>query len=131
MPAMGVKTKICGISTPEAVTAALDGGAGWLGFMFFARSPRNVAPDLAARLVQPVRGQARIVAVMVDPDDAEVDRVAQVLKPDLVQLHGAETPALIRSAQAATIPNSRRRSASAVKTWSHRAKYSSCSRPAN
>jgi len=94
---MGVKTKICGISTPEAVTAALDGGAGWLGFMFFAKSPRNLAPDAAARLAQPVRGQAKIVAVLVDPDDAEVDRVAQVLKPDLIQLHGAETPARARA----------------------------------
>ena len=97
MPAMGVKTKICGISTPEAVTAALSGGAGWLGFMFFARSPRNLAPDAAARLAQPVRGQAKIVAVLVDPDDGEVDRVAQVLKPDLIQLHGAETPARARA----------------------------------
>jgi phosphoribosylanthranilate isomerase len=97
MPAMAVKTKICGISTPEAVTAALDGGAGWLGFMFFAKSPRNLAPDAAARLAQPVRGQARIVAVLVDPDDGEVDRVAQVLKPDLIQLHGAETPARARA----------------------------------
>ena len=94
---MGVKTKICGISTPEAVSAAADGGAGWLGFMFFARSPRNLAPDAAARLAQPVRGQAKIVAVLVDPDDAEVDRVAQVLKPDLIQLHGAETPARARA----------------------------------
>ena len=94
---MGVKTKICGISTPEAVTAALSGGAGWLGFMFFARSPRNLAPDAAARLAQPVRGQAKIVAVLVDPDDGEVDRVAQVLKPDLIQLHGAETPARARA----------------------------------
>jgi phosphoribosylanthranilate isomerase len=97
MPAMGVKTKICGISTPEAVTAALDGGAGWLGFMFFAKSPRNLAPDAAARLAQPVRGQAKIVAVLVDPDDGEVDRVAQLLKPDLIQLHGAETPARARA----------------------------------
>ena len=90
---MGVQAKICGISTPEAVSAALDGGATWLGFMFFAKSPRNLAPDAAARLAQPVRGQAKIVAVLVDPDDGEVDRVAQVLQPDLIQLHGAETPA--------------------------------------
>ncbi|MGZ6039860.1 MAG: phosphoribosylanthranilate isomerase, partial [Phenylobacterium sp.] len=90
---MGVKAKICGISTPEAVSAALEGGAAFLGFMFFEKSPRNIAPDVAARLVQPVRGAARIVAVAVDPDDAEVDRIAAVLKPDLIQLHGAETPA--------------------------------------
>ena len=94
---MGVKAKICGISTPEAVQAALDGAAGWLGFMFFDRSPRNIAPDAAWRLVQGVRGgPAKIVAVMVDPSDAEVDRVAQGLRPDLIQLHGAEAPARAR-----------------------------------
>ncbi|MGH6911407.1 MAG: phosphoribosylanthranilate isomerase, partial [Phenylobacterium sp.] len=71
---MGVKTKICGVSTPEAVAAALDGGAGWLGFVFFAKSPRNLEPDAAWRLAQGVRGgPAKIVALMVDPDDAAVD----------------------------------------------------------
>ena len=94
---MGVQTKICGITTPEAVTAALDGGAAFLGFMFFAMSPRAIAPDAAWRLAQPVRGQAKIVAVMVDPDDAAVDQVAQGLQPDLIQLHGKETPARARA----------------------------------
>jgi phosphoribosylanthranilate isomerase len=90
---MGVQTKICGIRTPEAVTAALEGGAAFLGFMFFEKSPRNVAPDAAWRLAQPARGKARVVAVLVDPSDAEADRIAQILKPDLIQLHGQETPA--------------------------------------
>jgi phosphoribosylanthranilate isomerase len=94
---MGVQTKICGISTPEAVAAALDGGAAFLGFMFFDKSPRNVAPDAAWRLAQPVRGKAKVVAVVVDPGDAEVDRIAQILQPDFIQLHGAETPARARA----------------------------------
>jgi phosphoribosylanthranilate isomerase len=93
---MGVQAKICGIGTPEAVTAALDGGAAFLGFMFFEKSPRNVAPEAAWRLAQPARGRARIVAVLVDPSDAEADRIAQALKPDLIQLHGRETPARAR-----------------------------------
>jgi phosphoribosylanthranilate isomerase len=84
--------KICGLSTPEAVRAALDGRAAFVGFMFFDRSPRNIAPDLAARLAAPARGRAKVVAVTVDPDDASLDRIAAVLKPDLIQLHGAETP---------------------------------------
>ena len=95
--AMGVQAKICGISTPEAVTAALEGGAAFLGFMFFEKSPRNVAPDAAWRLAQPVRGKAKVVAVLVDPSDAEVDRIAGILKPDLIQLHGAETPSRARA----------------------------------
>ncbi|WP_372781760.1 phosphoribosylanthranilate isomerase [Phenylobacterium sp.] len=94
---MGVQAKICGISTAEAVTAALDGGAAFLGFMFFDKSPRNIAPDAAWRLAQPVRGKAKVVAVLVDPSDAEVDRIAQVLQPDFIQLHGAETPARARA----------------------------------
>jgi phosphoribosylanthranilate isomerase len=93
---MGVQAKICGISTPEAVTAALEGGAAFLGFMFFEKSPRNIAPDAAWRLAQPVRGKVKVVAVLVDPSDAEADRIAQVLQPDLIQLHGKETPARAR-----------------------------------
>jgi phosphoribosylanthranilate isomerase len=94
---MGVQAKICGISTPEAVTAALEGGAAFLGFVFFEKSPRNVAPDVAARLTQPVRGAAKVVALLVDPSDVEVDRIAQALQPDFIQLHGAETPARARA----------------------------------
>jgi phosphoribosylanthranilate isomerase len=94
---MGVQTKICGISTPEAATAALEGGAAFLGFMFFDKSPRNVAPETAWRLAQPVRGKAKVVAVLVDPSDAEADRIAEILKPDLIQLHGKETPARARA----------------------------------
>src|SRR3954462_10854912 len=90
---MGVQSKICGISTPEAVNAALKGGAAYLGFMFFPATPRNIEPEAAWRLAQPVRGKAKVVAVLVDPSDAEADRIAQILKPDLIQLHGKETPA--------------------------------------
>ena len=97
---MGVQAKICGVTSAEAVQAALAGGSAYLGFNFFPRSPRYLAPEAAARLAEPVRGKARIVAVMVDPSDAEVDTVAQTLRPDLVQLHGAETPARARAVAA-------------------------------
>ena len=91
-----IPSKICGLSTPEAVRAAVEGGAGFLGFMIFPPSPRNVAPDAAARLVRGVRGRAKVVAVMVDPDDGQVDDVAAALQPDLIQLHGKETPNRVR-----------------------------------
>ncbi len=85
--------KICGLSTPDAVAAAIDGGAGFVGFMFFDKSPRNVAPDLAGRLAAPARAAGvKIVAVTVDPDDATLDRIIAGVKPDLIQLHGSETP---------------------------------------
>jgi phosphoribosylanthranilate isomerase len=84
--------KICGLSTPETVGAALDGGAAFIGFMFFAASPRNVDLEVAARLAAPARGRAKVVAVTVDPDDAVLERIAATLRPDLIQLHGQETP---------------------------------------
>lgn len=90
------QAKICGLSTPETVRAALDGGAAFVGFNFFPASPRRVAADLAGRLAAPARGRAKIVAVTVDPDDASLDRIAQELAPDLIQLHGRETPARAR-----------------------------------
>jgi phosphoribosylanthranilate isomerase len=93
---MTLKAKICGISTPEAVRAALDGKAGWLGFNFFPKSPRYLSPEAAARLAEPARQRAKSVAVLVDPSDAQVEEIARILKPDLIQLHGAETPARAR-----------------------------------
>lgn len=94
---MAVKAKICGVSTPEAVQAALEGGAGWLGFVFFPKSPRNLGLEAAARLAEPVRGRAKVVALLVDPTDTQVDDVARVVRPDLIQLHGGESPARTRA----------------------------------
>ena len=90
--------KICGLSTPETVAAALEHGAAYLGFNFFEKSPRYVTPETAGRLAAPGRGKARIVAVMVDPTDALLREVAGALKPDFIQLHGRETPPRVREA---------------------------------
>lgn len=91
-----VQAKICGLSTPETLTAALDGGAAFVGFVFFEKSPRNVTPQTAARLARAVQGRARTVAVMVDPDDDALDRLTAAFRPDLIQLHGHETPGRAR-----------------------------------
>jgi phosphoribosylanthranilate isomerase len=94
---MAAKAKICGVSTPEAVRAAVDGDAAYLGFMFFPKSPRNIAPGAAARLTPPARARGvKIVAVVVDPSDNEIDSIVAGLDPDLIQLHGKETPARVR-----------------------------------
>ena len=90
------QAKICGLSTPETVDAALAGGAAYLGFMFFPGSPREVTPDAAAHLARPARNKARIVAVTVDPDDAAIDLIISRLNPDMIQLHGKETPNRVR-----------------------------------
>lgn len=90
---MAATAKICGLSTPAAVAAALTGGAAFVGFVFFRASPRDIDPEPAMRLSQPVRGKAAIVAVTVDPDNALIDQLALRLRPDFIQLHGRETPA--------------------------------------
>ena len=98
---MPVTAKICGVTTPEAVRAALDGGAAYLGFNFFPKSPRYVSPETAARLAEPVRGRGmKIVAVTVDPSDALLERLRDTLRPDLVQFHGMEAPSRVREAAA-------------------------------
>ena len=114
-----VQAKICGLSTPETVRAALDGGAAFLGFAFFPASPRLVQPDLADRLAAPARGRSKIVALLVDPDDASVDQIARTLRPDLIQLHGRETPARVRDVAART-RRRRHQGAASVRRRRHR-----------
>jgi phosphoribosylanthranilate isomerase len=97
------EAKICGLSTPETVEAALAAGAAFLGFNFFPKSPRCVTPETAARLAEPARARGvKIVAVTVDPDDGLVDEIARVLKPDFIQLHGDESPARAAAIKART-----------------------------
>jgi phosphoribosylanthranilate isomerase len=84
--------KICGLSTPDMIEAATGAGADMIGLVFFPRSPRNVSVEAAARLADLARGRARIVALMVDPDDSFIERVARGVRPDLLQLHGKEAP---------------------------------------
>lgn len=85
--------KICGLTTPETLDAALAGGAAYVGAVVFPKSPRHIQPLHAATLFERARNRAKIVAVTVDADDALLTEIALILKPDLIQLHGAETPA--------------------------------------
>ncbi|WP_183749702.1 phosphoribosylanthranilate isomerase [Rhizobium sp. BK196] len=84
--------KICGLKTPEAVERALKRGATHIGFNFFQKSPRYVEPDIAGKLAEPARGKAKIVAVVVDPSNDDLDEIVAVLRPDMLQLHGSESP---------------------------------------
>lgn len=86
------RAKICGLTTPETLDAALTGGAAFVGAVVFPKSPRHIAPLHAATLFERARNRAGIVAVTVDADDALLTEIALILKPDLIQLHGAETP---------------------------------------
>jgi phosphoribosylanthranilate isomerase len=83
--------KICGLSTPETLDAALNAGADMVGFVFFPPSPRHLSLARAHELGARVRGAGK-VALTVDADDALLAAVIDALSPDLLQLHGRETP---------------------------------------
>jgi phosphoribosylanthranilate isomerase len=99
---MPTEVKICGLSGEEGVDAALEAGADLLGFMFFPPSPRNVSLERATALAARARGKAKIVAVTVDGDDALFRSIAETLKPDLLQLHGKESPERVNAIRAMT-----------------------------
>ena len=97
---MSVIVKICGLKTPEALDAALDAGADMVGFVFFPPSPRHLAAAQARALGERVKGRATKVALSVDADDAALADMIDALKPDLLQLHGHETPARVTAIKA-------------------------------
>ncbi|PZO76835.1 MAG: phosphoribosylanthranilate isomerase [Sphingomonas hengshuiensis] len=91
--------KICGLSTPETLAAALAAGASHVGFVFFPPSPRHVGFDAAAGLARMVPAGRATVGVFVDPDDALLDAAMAAARLDIVQLHGTapERVAAIRA----------------------------------
>jgi phosphoribosylanthranilate isomerase len=94
--------KICGLSTPETLEAALAAGAEMIGLVFHPKSPRFVQPKEAAAMAAMARGRAEIVALVVDRDIAEVTELVEAVRPDWLQLHGRETPETVRAIKAAT-----------------------------
>ncbi|MER9220096.1 phosphoribosylanthranilate isomerase [Mesorhizobium sp. M0644] len=97
---MALDIKICGLKTDKALAAALAGGASHVGFIFFAKSPRYVEPAEAGRLREAARGRAKAVAVTVDARDAFLDEIVEKMQPDMLQLHGAETPERVAEVKA-------------------------------
>jgi phosphoribosylanthranilate isomerase len=97
---MSVAVKICGLSTIEALDAAVQGGASYVGLVFFPASPRNVSLDTAAAFADHVRGRAQIVALVVNPDDAQLCAIVDRVRPDWLQLHGQEPPARLAAIKA-------------------------------
>ena len=84
---MPVQTKICGLSTPETVDAAIKGGASHIGLNFFPPSPRNVSFDLARELAARIPVHVRKVGVFVDPCNALLDQAMDAGQLDVIQLH--------------------------------------------
>ncbi len=85
-----VQVKICGINSAEAADAAASAGADHAGLVFFPRSPRHVGYEQAASLATRLRGRCRIVAVLVDASDGEIEAAVRAARPDVLQLHGRE-----------------------------------------
>ncbi|MBV9954248.1 MAG: phosphoribosylanthranilate isomerase [Pseudolabrys sp.] len=89
---MALTVKICGLKTPEALDVALESGADMVGFVFFPPSPRNLGLEAARGLGERVKGRAAKVALTVDANDETLGAIVDALKPDILQLHGSETP---------------------------------------
>jgi phosphoribosylanthranilate isomerase len=88
---MSTQVKICGLKTEAALEAALAHGADYVGVVFFPPSPRSIDPEKAKPLAMKARGRAKVVALLVDPEDALIEAVVRLVEPDRLQLHGEET----------------------------------------
>lgn len=97
-----VQVKICGLSQPVHVAAAVEAGARFLGFNFFPKSPRFVTPQQAAALMADVPPGVASVGLFVNPDDALLTETLKTAPLDMIQLHGAETPARVAEVKALT-----------------------------
>jgi len=89
---MPVDVKICGLMTEEAVSAAVAGGARFVGFVFFPPSPRSLTPASAAELTGAVLAGVTKVALTVDAEDDYLNAIVASASIDMLQLHGVETP---------------------------------------
>ncbi|MCA0857296.1 phosphoribosylanthranilate isomerase [Phaeobacter italicus] len=95
-----IRVKICGLKTPQDIAAATEAGAAYIGFNFFAKSPRSVTPQEAAALaVEAPIGMCK-VGLVVNADDAMLDEITSVVPLDMIQLHGQETPERVAEVKA-------------------------------
>ena len=99
---MTVEAKICGLLTPETVDAAVAGGARWVGFNTYPRSPRYVSTETLRTLGARVPKSVGRVGLFVDPDDALLDERLATGALDMLQLHGEETPERVAAIKART-----------------------------
>ena len=95
-----VRVKICGLRTAADVAAVAQAGAAYAGFVFFAKSPRNLTiPEARALALEAPLGLAK-VALVVDADDAALDAIVDGVPLDMLQLHGHETPERVAAVRA-------------------------------
>lgn len=99
---MSVGVKICGLKTETAVAAVIAGGAAFAGFVFFEKSPRFITPAAAGALRAALPPTIPAVAVTANADDAALEAIVEGMRPDYLQLHGAESPARVAAVKAGT-----------------------------
>ncbi len=87
---MAVAVKICGITTEDALEAAIEAGADYAGFVFFRKSPRNLSLSKAAKLARLAEGRIKTVALIVNKRDPGIDAIMSEIRPAFLQLHGKE-----------------------------------------
>ncbi|MGN7437037.1 MAG: phosphoribosylanthranilate isomerase [Alcanivorax sp.] len=97
---MTAQVKICGVKTPEALNAAIEAGARYIGFVFYPPSPRHIEIDTAKELAGMLPTGVRGVGLFVDPSDEELDAVLGKVQLDIIQLHNDETPARVSEIKA-------------------------------
>jgi phosphoribosylanthranilate isomerase len=96
---MSVAAKICGLSSDAAVAAAVNGGAAYLGFVFYPPSPRAVTPERAAQLCAAVPAGIARVGLFVDADDEMIAAMLAAAPIDILQFHGSESPRRVAEAK--------------------------------
>ena len=97
---MSLAVKICGLSTVDAVQAAVEGGAAFVGFVFYEKSPRNVSPVQVKALAANVPDSIQKVGLLVNASDAEIATILNDAPLDMLQLHGNESPERVREIKA-------------------------------
>jgi phosphoribosylanthranilate isomerase len=125
---MPVEIKICGLMTPDALDVAIEAGADYVGFVFFPPSPRHIGFELARTLGERVRSRAKKVALSVDADNDWLAASIEALKPDMLQLHGRETPERVAAVRSRfrlpvmkAIPIAARSDLSPIRLYAHSA----------
>ena len=98
---MSLEAKICGINSPDALEAAVDGGARYVGFVFYAPSPRFITPEQAVMLAAPAPTDVKKVGLFVDAEDGVIQATLGACPLDMLQFHGAESPERVRGAREA------------------------------
>jgi phosphoribosylanthranilate isomerase len=92
--------KICGLKTPETITAAIEGGADFIGLVFHKPSPRHVDIEVAAYLVSYMPPTVKTVGLFVDPNDRKLENILSNVRLDMIQLHGQEPPERVAAIKA-------------------------------